>query len=274
MSVTDAACVLLLLTAVLLLRPCPVCQLPPHRALFPPPRSLISCFRELPSITAQHQHHQHQHRHQRHAAAAAAAGPSQTPDCRLLDVPREVLYGVMARLEPLDFARLCCCCRDLNAAGGVAVPAVKLTLFPHQARDTRSHWRTSRAHAVLSSSPSPAGTQPPYADPSHLFLAPTQYHRPQVSAVRWMQARERRGGPQPRHPTLLRLPTAESRLPLWADVTSAELSTEPPPMPPDVRGGFFCDEPVGCVHGWFRGVDDPAYLEPACIAAAGRKRQT
>lgn len=46
-----------------------------------------------------------------------------------------------------------------------------------------------------------------------------------------------------RHPTLMRL--RSGALSLWADVCGGELYLGEPPGSGDVRGGFFCDEPVG-----------------------------
>lgn len=112
-------------------------------------------------------------------------------------LPLELLLEVVRRLPPLDFTRLCCTCKALHAAGTAeGVPAMRLTLFPHQR-----------------------------------------------AALRWMLSRERLHPQPPRHPFVVALPTHEG-LPLWADLATGRLLLAPPEPLPQLRGGFFCDEPV------------------------------
>ncbi|EFJ45793.1 hypothetical protein VOLCADRAFT_93875 [Volvox carteri f. nagariensis] len=97
--------------------------------------SLISCFRELPSVTRQYDR---QYDRQRSGGVGGGGGgissTSSSPPAPILELPPEVLEGIMSRLGPLDLARLratCTALADAGAAGG-AVPGVRLTLFPHQ----------------------------------------------------------------------------------------------------------------------------------------------
>jgi hypothetical protein len=68
----------------------------------------------------------------------------------------------------------------------------------------------------------------------------------QRTARRWMLERERATRALP-HPTWRAFVTRVG-LPLWQCGATGEVSTCEPPRCQDVRGGFFCDEPVCVCH--------------------------
>lgn len=68
----------------------------------------------------------------------------------------------------------------------------------------------------------------------------------QRTARRWMLERERAARSLP-HPTWRRFVT-QAGLPLWLCGATGEVSAFEPPRCEDMRGGFFCDEPVRMCH--------------------------
>jgi hypothetical protein len=95
--------------------------------------TLLSCFRELPSVNtappaiaisiAQG------------AAAAdseAQRGPPSSSGASLADVPAEVMSQLLRLLSARDLASLALTCRGLRAAAWEAVPGLQLVLYPHQ----------------------------------------------------------------------------------------------------------------------------------------------
>ena len=79
----------------------------------------------------------------------------------------------------------------------------------------------------------------------------------QRSALRWMLEREKEAGLLP-DPTWRPFPTKDG-LPLWGCAASGDLRTEAPLPVRDIRGGFFCDEPVR-IALYLRDVRIPARL--------------
>lgn len=122
--------------------------------------TLLSCFRELPSvntapppmaISIQQQQQQPQLQGVPAAelsaaaeAAQAAADRSSSPGrnsraqqqrlTSLADIPPEVMNQLLSLLSARDLAALALTCKGLRAASWEAVPALKLTLYPHQVR--------------------------------------------------------------------------------------------------------------------------------------------
>jgi len=128
--------------------------------------TLLSCFRELPSVNTapppmaisiqqQGQEHllqQQQTTQQLHpttqTAAAEGAGTSNSlpsgsnsrsssssqggPSTSLADIPAEVMQRLLCLLTARDLAALALTCKGLRGATWEAVPALKLTLYPHQ----------------------------------------------------------------------------------------------------------------------------------------------
>jgi hypothetical protein len=115
--------------------------------------SLLSCFRELPSVNTappptdisivQQQQQQQQGlqlaahqmppRPTAHAAGfGATASSGARPGSSLADVPAVVMSVILRQLHAADLARLSCVCRGLRAASWEAVPGLRLTLYPHQ----------------------------------------------------------------------------------------------------------------------------------------------
>ncbi|KAF8062721.1 hypothetical protein HT031_004051 [Scenedesmus sp. PABB004] len=168
--------------------------------------TLLSCFRELPSVsTAPPPMAISVARGAAEAAAAPAPGrraqrcaagdAAAVGAATLADVPPEVMSLLLGRLSAADLARLACCCRGLRATSWEAVPGLRLTLYPHQR-----------------------------------------------NALSWMLHREVRGGQAMPHPFIVRRVTG-SGVPFTLNQVTGELSVEPPPAVRDVCGGFFCDEP-------------------------------
>ncbi|GIL92126.1 hypothetical protein Vretifemale_19608, partial [Volvox reticuliferus] len=275
--------------------------------------SLISCFRELPSVTRQydrpicgsnvqcphdnhtecdislcvdaqaHQKGQHQHYHfatqpQRLLAPNpegigsddGASFPSISPvldmgeegpmptslsppvsssaaQSSILGLPPDVLEGIMSRLDPLDLARLRAACRVLAEAGaeGGVVPGVRLTLFPHQRAAVRwmiqrecggppTHGSHRAGHTILKTAGQPAPMDSQYCQKYQKHHQRHQNHHHQQQPT----------GQSSRHPMFVELACgSRGELMLWVDIQSGGLQTLPPPALPDVRGGFFCDEP-------------------------------
>ncbi len=65
----------------------------------------------------------------------------------------------------------------------------------------------------------------------------------QRTALRWMAQKEQHGRVMP-HPFIKRVVAENSNIPIYVNLATGEILSDPPKAVNDVRGGFFCDEPV------------------------------
>lgn len=61
--------------------------------------------------------------------------------CALLELPRDVLERVVGYLDVQAARRLGSTCHLLHALSQEAVPGLRLSLYPHQARPDPTPWR-------------------------------------------------------------------------------------------------------------------------------------
>lgn len=192
---------------------------------------------------------------------------------QLSHLPLESLEAVLSHLSRADLAAVASTSRFFRSMAARIMPGLKLSLYAHQACSLASACLLfmSVAPALFLTRAEACGICTPgqlalisscCATQMPLLHAERQYHMQvrqtrwgvcgqlqsaclQRAAVRWLLERESANGPAP-DPYWRALKTADG-LPFWISDTCGDFTTEQPPQPQDIKGGFLCDEPGDCL---------------------------